>query len=1147
MDPLAALSLASNIMQVIQFSAETLAVFERLNEGSSPDPYVNTNSQSLVTATTKLRSTLHAPSVINGVPRDASLLQVCNEIVLIADALQKQVQKSLPARGESKTKLLRKSVAFQLKYKSATEKLSRQLDKLQHRMETEILIDLRQVLAQDNSDLVDRLRTLDKDLIAFRANLIAGQTRLEDLLDRESGDTRKAIADEAQKIRDHNAKSAQETRGFINATQNDRINDAAYQQFLDSFRFRGINARRNTIEFSQPDTFEWIFAVPEEAQESDDVPKWSNFPAWLRGGTGLYWISGKAGAGKSTLMKFLLEDERTRKILTENGSDTMLVSAFIWSLGTSMQKSLIGVLCTLLYDIFAQDRELCWRQMTERQGGFDFKQESSDWSLQELVSLFSTVAENCTRPLCIFIDGLDEIDRSKPTEITRLMEWVESTRSLKNLQICVSSRPEPTFDNRLRQHPHLRVQDLTTKDIEHYVSSILRHLEFDFQVSPQDIQNLIQTIVNRAEGVFLWAHLVVEHIRTDMDYFPSWKTLSERVDELPSGLHSMYKTMWERHNGDSDLYRAETASYLNYLLAGESTWHMRKLLALMLRFNIDIQNMVFKGGDVLSTYFIIKECSRFDVSIVARCGGLVTSSGIPPPRMLPTCEEDRTDLEHRIFGDDNDGSLLEIFFGHRSAADFLLSTSTGQQILSYDRTSAVEHAFCQAKAMSCYGILAGWHKWNWTAMYTLSPSRHEFRLPQFASTAFDLLLKAHQRRPRWIHTVNEPRQRGYSGLNGRISANFVEAGFREQLHERLQQLPVEEMYSLQKQLLSSICASRNLQEVDFVIELLDYIRPEDVSYSTPFLLRKSLVGDLLSYADNMLLSLRQPEEVTTAASRQYRQFVDLLLYKCGGIECLSKWRVLLMLPYYTHRQVRTSDDTSRNTTSKRFHVQYRSGTSERQNSEVSATLVETSILDIFFAIGSPLRNHLADRLSQTEPPCIQKLVMVVHFMTNRNQITGRDDISGFNSEALGDLELTMDLDEVFERLQTLEKPPSSMMRTFSAEDIYALFHADKSEHPPKLSSEETLEFLIKKGYSLQSHLEPKHLPRFWLNDDLLPQDVPKFDEIDWSFEIDCERFERASRTVIERERRAGNPKAVAPCAGGMNYCSASTYLVLPSN
>lgn len=227
----------------------------------------------------------------------------------------------------------------------------------------------------------------------------------------------------------------------------------------------------------------------------------------------------------------------------------------------------------------------------------------------------------------------------------------------------------------------MRVQDLTAKDIEHYVAVSLRKLEFDSETSAEKIQDLRNNIVRRAEGAFLWAHLVVEHIRIDVDYLPTWTSLIQRVDGLPSGLHSMYQAMWERHNGDSELYRAETASYLNYLLASSKQRIPNILLAFMLRFSPEIQDRIFKG-DVLSRRLIVEECSRFDTRIVARCGGLVAASDIPSPRMLPAYDEERTDSENRIFRFGPDIDTFEIKFGHQSAADFLLSTSSGHQILS---------------------------------------------------------------------------------------------------------------------------------------------------------------------------------------------------------------------------------------------------------------------------------------------------------------------------------------------------------------------------------------------------------------------------------------------------------------------------------
>ncbi|KAL1603645.1 hypothetical protein SLS60_005233 [Paraconiothyrium brasiliense] len=1101
MDPLAGLSLACNIMQVIQFSAETLAVFKRMKDGVSLDAYVETNRQSLVTAMEKLKSTLSTPSVLNGVPRDASLLQVCNEIVTVSDALHKQVQKSWPDRGASKARMLRKSVAYQLKYKSATEKLTQQLDRLQNRMESEILISLRQALIQDQSEMCGRFQNLDNDLRNFHDNLIAGQTHLEGLVDRQSGQIKKAIRDESQKTRERIIQSAQETRDFIDTTESERISDTAYQQFLESFRFPGMNARRNAIEISHPDTFQWIFKEPEKTKQSDNkAPKWSSFPAWLRGGTGTYWISGKAGAGKSTLMKYLLGVKTTRDILSENSSDTMIISAFIWSLGTSMQKSLVGVLCTLLYEVFALNRDICRQMMREKQSDFHLKRETSDWSLQELELLFSSVVRKCPCPVSVFIDGLDEIDRTKPTEMTSLMRWLENISALRTVQVCVSSRPEPIFENRLRQYSHLRVQDLTAKDIEHYVTDRVRSLEFNFDVPAQDIQDLVESIVSRAEGVFLWAHLVVEHIRTDTENFSSWETLYQRVEELPSGLHQMYKAMWERYNSDSDIYRAETAFNLNTLLVNQNDIESGHLLLFMLKSNVDIQIQILRGGETVSIYSLVKECPRFDANAVARCGGLITTSGIPTPRLLPELDEgQRRLLETRILGK---GDWFMMSFGHRSAADFLLNTSTGRDILQYDRATAIEHAIGQAKALLCHYILTEGHHAIGRAMTHVSPLLQEFRTPDFTSAIFDLCVEGCGRRPNF--------------LKRNIWADLLHAGFLAEVQDQLQRLPSEELYQLKVQLLAYMCKDGTISTLpdvsDFMVELLHCVRPQELSNNTPFLLHRSLVGHLFTHAEDLLFGRHD---------RTTRRFVDLLLQKCGGIEGLSKSRVLVMLPHYSSIMQSELPTESRwypcSTVPTRFHAEL--DLRDGRTSRAHAALVETSILDVFFAEDSLLQRYVnsTQGLSPARRTCLQKPVMVVRLDTERNDITGEYNISGFDSKPIYHVDTRLDLEEQL----------GSKYSSGKYSDL-----AFKGRQ--KLDSKKTLDLLIRKGYLSRECVDPVNPLRALLDERVLARaKPPQLSDIDWSFEIDCECLEQASRDVVEKERKAGNPKAISPCKGGM--------------
>ncbi|KFY57399.1 hypothetical protein V496_06431 [Pseudogymnoascus sp. VKM F-4515 (FW-2607)] len=84
---------------------------------------------------------------------------------------------------------------------------------------------------------------------------------------------------------------------------------------LESLRFPSMEDRYNDIRDPYPETFQWIFHDPKERNKN-----WDNFAEWLgkqRLGEndGLYWIEGKAGSGKSTLMRYLFKNTQTRVLL----------------------------------------------------------------------------------------------------------------------------------------------------------------------------------------------------------------------------------------------------------------------------------------------------------------------------------------------------------------------------------------------------------------------------------------------------------------------------------------------------------------------------------------------------------------------------------------------------------------------------------------------------------------------------------------------------------------------------------------------------------------------------------------------------------------------------------------------------------------
>lgn len=122
------------------------------------------------------------------------------------------------------------------------------------------------------------------------------------------------------------------------------------QDLLDALAFPDMNQRSyHVTKDTAPGTTKWIFDMAPD----DDQPKWANFGTWLREDDSVYWISGKAGSGKSTLVANIVQDERTKEGLAiwSGGNAVHIVSFYFWKPGSELQKSVLGLMRSLLYQI----------------------------------------------------------------------------------------------------------------------------------------------------------------------------------------------------------------------------------------------------------------------------------------------------------------------------------------------------------------------------------------------------------------------------------------------------------------------------------------------------------------------------------------------------------------------------------------------------------------------------------------------------------------------------------------------------------------------------------------------------------------------------------------------------------------------------
>ena len=278
----------------------------------------------------------------------------------------------------------------------------------------------------------------------------------------------------------------------------------------------------------------------------------------------------------------------------------------------------------------------------------------------------------------LLVDGLDEFAEDQEQLVNCLDEIVQVSDSI---QLCCSSRPESLFERRFMATPSLRLQDLTRDDL----LDVCKRRLSDTKAAP-----LIGDIISKAQGVFLWVHLVVEDLRK-ASHHDSIEELAQRLDECPSQMKGLFKLMLDRC--DSFYVKTKPKPYLMYVYScydlssrsDEQYMVQPSLLDLALSDTQLVQrqhdlHQPLRG--LVDETFLDDICSA-EQRIVARSAGLIQVSPL-----------DRGDLGELASQPDETqcfwaASRRPVEFIHRTAFDFLSVEQEGQDFLhACDSTAA---------------------------------------------------------------------------------------------------------------------------------------------------------------------------------------------------------------------------------------------------------------------------------------------------------------------------------------------------------------------------------------------------------------------------------------------------------------------------
>lgn len=317
---------------------------------------------------------------------------------------------------------------------------------------------------------------------------------------------------------------------------------ATEHRILESLHYQRMEAREEKIIDAHAQTFEWIF---DPHVTSNGLPPKDSFLEWLTSGNGIFWVTRKAGSGKSTLMKFLSHHKSSTLALKRWADEKDLITAayYFWHAGTELQKSQEGLLQSLLHGILSQCPEIMpqvlskrWEQCTRTHVM------SCRWTRAELLTALAELSLQTTlkKRFCFFIDGLDEYGGDH----TEVVDLVQGFAQSKDIKICLSSRPWNVLTRAFGwgSHPKIHLEDLTKRDIKSYVQDALGSNRLFCQLTAGKdsarCKELEDEIVSRAQGVFLWVFLVVRSLMDGLTNADRITDLERRLQALPTDLET---------------------------------------------------------------------------------------------------------------------------------------------------------------------------------------------------------------------------------------------------------------------------------------------------------------------------------------------------------------------------------------------------------------------------------------------------------------------------------------------------------------------------------------------------------------------------------------------------------------------------------
>ncbi|PKS12546.1 hypothetical protein jhhlp_000754 [Lomentospora prolificans] len=411
----------------------------------------------------------------------------------------------------------------------------------------------------------------------------------------------------------------------------------------------------NWSQFKEPhrDTLGWVWS-----NESD-------LKRWLQTGSGLFAITGKPGSGKSVLMSEV--SNRLRK--SYRHSYAAIVQHSFNTRGAQHEHSFDGFLSYAIIQIIRQcpsafdaimDEFIwiatdCGLSTTELCDLIDISRIT--WSTAHLRRALRSITSYTSQKsrMCFLLDALDECDEGTFShgDLVGFLESLCLYAAKDSVCVCFSSRDLPTVTIPTMAGG-FRMEDRNGPDITAYINDAWSKL-LPLVRAGDSMKQMKSQLIQRADGIFLWAHLALERVQTALRDGATVAELSTAVEEIPDKLGDLFALLLgnieKRYIKEANVMLSVVLSAHRPLTLGE----FRYITVLQGDAGLSSHEKIENSPNMVQDDEAMKRRIR------SRCGGLlevkeVTDSWSDEPHITPA-------------------SSQVVQFMHQSVGDFLTSTA----------------------------------------------------------------------------------------------------------------------------------------------------------------------------------------------------------------------------------------------------------------------------------------------------------------------------------------------------------------------------------------------------------------------------------------------------------------------------------------